>query len=101
MLVILFIDEVAVASLIVIDLDVQAMDRALVLRNVILCGHNARLTFVALHTAHSQLIIHGRCAVHKCGTLALKDLYPRLLSEAFLLPLGEGAVVLINGGLLA
>ena len=96
----LFINQVAVAFFVVVDLYVKIMDRAFKFGRFILRYHNARLTVITLLAAHPKLIVHCGSAVHESGALAFKDLNTRLLSKALMLPLGEGAVVLVDGGLL-
>ena len=95
-LMLLLIDKHGVALLEVVNLKVEAMDVAFEFRDVGLSSNNSTLTVISLGTSDSQLFIETSSPIDKSITLFIQNLEARLLCEAFLLPLGECSVLLID-----
>jgi hypothetical protein len=95
-LMLLIIDEHGVALLEVINLKIEAMNVAFEFRDVGLSSNNSTLTVISLSAPDSQLFIEASCPIDKSGTLFIEDLKAGLLCKAFLLPLGECSVLLID-----
>ena len=95
-LMLLIIDKHGVALLEVINLKIEPMNVAFEFRDVGLSSNNSTLTVISLGAPDSQLFIEASSPIDKSGTLFIKDLEARLLCKAFLLPLGECSVLLID-----
>ena len=61
---------------------------------------DAGLTFIAVLGANIELFAKSTSPVNQCISLLLQYGDSRALSEALLLPLGQGTVLLVNGTLL-
>ena len=76
------------------------MDHALQFASIALGLIKLVLGLIGVAHPLVQLGVHAIAPLNQCLPLFVQDSYPGVLGKAFLFPLREGAVVLVDGALL-